>query len=779
MTLPVVFTANGPTGYNLTRSLRFRSSASAYLNRTPASTTNRQIWTWSAWVKQGSDLNSLFSTNASDNNSYNYFGFSSNSFRLYQWNGSGYDFQFITTAVYRDPSAWYHFVIQVDTTQATAANRVRLYVNGTQVTAFSTNTTPSQNLNTYVNNSSYSHLLARNPAGSSTYFDGYLAEVNFIDGQALTPTSFGSFNALTGVWQPARYTGTYGTNGFYLPFTDNSALTTSSNVGLGRDYSGNGNYWTTNNISITAGTTYDSMTDVPTLTSATAANYCVLNPLDDNPSLVLSNGNLNASIGSASWVKVRATFGMPTGKWYFEYTPTSADSHSVGVMRASDSLSGILGAGSFEYGYWQAGYIYAEGGLTAVATYTTNDVIGITFDAGTREVKFYKNNTLQATDTVASTEMYFPALSENAGNGAMNFGQRPFSYTPPTGFVALNTFNLPNSTIVAGNKQMDATLYTGTGATQSIVNAGSMQPDFVWIKARSTTTNNRLYDSVRGATLQIQSNNTDAEAVNANGLTAFVSNGFTVGSASSENASGQTFVGWQWKAGGTAVTNTAGSISSQVSANTTSGFSVVTYTGSGLNATVGHGLGVAPSWVIVKGRNVGSTNWFIYTATQGATKYLDFSTGTGGTDSSSWNNTAPTSSVFSVGTSYYTNFALTTYVAYCWSEIAGYSAFGSYTGNGSTDGPFVYTGFRPRFVIIKRSDGVEPWLMLDSARQTYNVMGPYLLANASDAEATFSFIDFTSNGFKIRNTGGSFNTSGGTYIYMAFAENPFKNALAR
>ena len=344
-------------------------------------------------------------------------------------------------------------------------------------------------------------------------------------------------------------------------------------------------------------------------------------------------------------------------------------------------------------------------------------------------------------------------------------------------------------TIPAGNLYMNATLYTGTNSSQTVTNGGtgtSFQPDFVWVKSRSNGFSNSLYDSVRGVRNTLASNSTNAENLESAGysLTAFNSNGFSVGidnaGIGSVNASASTYVGWQWKAGGTAVSNTNGSITSSVSANTTSGFSVVTYTGTGANATVGHGLGVAPAWVIVKGRNVGSTNWFIYTATQGATKYLDFSSGTGGTDSSAWNNTAPTSSVFSVGSSYYTNYSATTYVAYCWTPIAGYSAFGSYTGNGSADGTFVYTGFRPRYVIVKRTDAAYGWFIEDSSCNPYNVQTHHLRADTADAEVSSGWnLDTLSNGFKLRESGSAVNASGGTYIYACFGENPFKYALAK
>lgn len=639
------FTSTGylaPIKY-VSNSLRFRSSASAYLNRTPSVSGNQQKWTWSAWVKQGNDLNSIFSTNSAGNTTYNYFGFSSNSFRLYQWNGSGYDFHFITTAVYRDPSAWYHFVISVDTTQATAANRVRLYVNGVEVTSFSTNTTPSQNLNTYVNSTSYSHLLGRNPAGSATYFDGYLAEVNFIDGQQLTPNSFGTFNSY-GVWQPITYGGSYGTNGFYLPFTSNAssyagyfntgsqylettatqiipatgdftieamtymtsfanypeiavqgtagnagrtqfginssgqlfigagagggtatgitmslnrwyyvavtrsgstfnlyvngilsgtvtasvtvqnttfrvgidwggdytngyisnlrvsnvvrtispstaptsnfnndastvfltlqgstivdnssnayAITNNGTVTVGQTYpfaynvfndkSPQGNNWTPNNISGVPGVTLDYMTDVPTLTSATASNYCVLNPLDNvGTTRTVSNGNLQVTGNSYNYG--HATVAVSSGKWYWEITPTSGTATygaSIGVdFGYSTTSGGYPGNTATSYAYIETGSKFTNSSATAYgSSYTDNDVIGVALDLDAGTLVFYKNGVSQGTAFSGLSGTAFPFLGARSGSGTevlvANFGQRPFAYTPPTGFVALNTYNL-------------------------------------------------------------------------------------------------------------------------------------------------------------------------------------------------------------------------------------------------------------------------------------------------------------------------------------------------
>jgi hypothetical protein len=333
-----------------------------------------------------------------------------------------------------------------------------------------------------------------------------------------------------------------------------------------------------------------------------------------------------------------------------------------------------------------------------------------------------------------------------------------------------------------GRTVMAATTYTGTGANLSVsnaVNGVSFQPDYVWLKSRSAATNNRNYDSVRGS-YYLVSNSTAAEV--ASGTMAIQSNGFLVGTDSDINNNGSTYVGWQWKASNaTAVSNTSGTITSSVSANTTAGFSVVTYTGTGANATVGHGLGVAPSMIILKQRNA-VDYWTVWHTTLGSTGYLLLnSTNGSSTAATYWNSTLPTSSVFSLGSDSRPNGSGTTYVAYCFAAVAGYSAFGSYTGNGSTDGTFVYTGFRPRWVLIKISSGsTGDWYLLDSSRDTYNVASNTLFPDLSNAEGTgANFIDFLSNGFKLRNAGGSTNGSGYTFIYATFAENPFKYANAR
>jgi hypothetical protein len=803
--------ASGQGGYFLTNSLRFRSSASAYLNRTPASAGNRRTWTWSGWVKRSvlsSDANDpLFQANYSGTPWF-ILGFTNDN-KLQVAQTAGVSPSWETTAVFRDPSAWYHIVLAVDTTSATSTmngsstDRFRLYVNGTQY-VISGGSVPSQNADLQVNNT-VSHTIGGYP--SVEFMDGYLAEVNFIDGQALTPSSFGETSATTGVWIPKKYTGTYGTNGFYLKFTDTTSTST-----LGTDFSGNSNTWTVNNISLTSGSTYDSMNDVPTLTSATVANYAVLNPLDTGGTAP-SAGNLQLTAGAAER-GVRSTFAIPTtGLYYAEALVGTNQSGATDiafgfVARTTNLTATPLGASNVWAIYSSATAQITRNGSTTNAgagtALVSGDVLQLAIDLANNKGWVGKNNTwfngttgtdgnpstgANPTFTFSSPPELFVLGHCYSSTIDVNFGQRPFSYTPPTGFVRLNTFNLPTPTIGAtastqANDYFDVSLYTGSGSTQTITNSSSMQPDFVWIKSRSGVYDHNIFDSVRGVYKQLVTNATYAENNYTTSLTAFNSNGFSLGSDIGTNNNGSTFVAWQWKANGAGSTNTQGSITSTVSANTTAGFSIVTWTNNNTaNQSVGHGLGVTPSMIITKDRDNGTYNWATWFTGFNKDEYLLLNTtGAKASYNTLWYQT-PTSSVFYIGsTGTGVNAGTDKMVAYCFAPVAGYSAMGSYTGNGSSDGVFVFTGFRPRFVMYKRTDSTGGWIMYDTARDTSNVVDLIIEAQSSGAEGTgspFADIDFVSNGFKTRGTSSAINASGGTYIYMAFCESPFKFSNAR
>jgi hypothetical protein len=489
--------------------------------------------------------------------------------------------------------------------------------------------------------------------------------------------------------------------------------------------------------------------------------------------VTLSNANLTAAMSTTSGHRsVASTFYVDTGSWFWEITPTTVGSGSAGIGVANTSFTIGNEGGTNTYFYYADGTKNLNNTSTSYgASYTSNDVIGVAFDATNGTLTFYKNGTSQGQITGIPTGVtYVPFMCSNTSVSAStfvaNFGQRPFAFSPPTGFKALNTLNLPTPTILKGNQYFDATTYTGNSGTQSVVNSGAMQPDLVWIKDRSAVGQHVLTDSVRGVDRQLFSSLTNAEQTSATGITSLNSNGFTTGANPSPtgatNSSPDAFIAWQWKEGAT------------------QGFDIVTYTGNGSTQAVNHSLGVTPSMVIVKGRSGTGRNWMVQFGKTNADRYLMLnSTAAYTIDSTPWNTTNPTSTTFTVGANANTNQSSETFVAYLFAEVAGYSAFGSYTGNGSADGTFVFTGFLPRYVMVKRTDSTGGWAINDTARDPTNINDAYLAANTSGAEIQpEQGIDILSNGFKLRSNGTITNASGGTFIYLAFASNPFKNSLA-
>ena len=326
------------------------------------------------------------------------------------------------------------------------------------------------------------------------------------------------------------------------------------------------------------------------------------------------------------------------------------------------------------------------------------------------------------------------------------------------------------TTINKSTAHFNTNLWLGNTSGQTISGVG-FKPDLNWSKCRSNGYSHQLIDSVRGITKQLNSNDSQPEGTNANGITAFNSDGYSIGTQPEFSNNGNTFAGWSWKGGGTASSNTNGSITSSVSANPTAGFSISKYTGTGSNATVGHGLGAVPKMIIVK-KLSGADSWTIYHASLGATKKINFDTGAEGTQSDRWNDTSPTSSLFTVGTNGSVNASSGTYIAYCFAEKQGYSKFSSYEGNGNADGTFIYTGFKPAWLMIKRAvGGSDRWVIIDNKRNSFNVSNTGLYADDAQVENSTTSeqgLDILSNGFKIRNSNTKTNTSGAKYIYMAF-----------
>ena len=1017
--------------YILDNSLRFNDDSNAHLSWTPTTAGNRKTWTFSAWVKRGSEgehgiiafngsyvpyLDIMFGGHVANNDQL----------QIIDWPGGSASIHLVTTQLFRDYSAWYHIVVKCDTTQSISSDRVKLYVNGEQITDFSTEIYPLQNIDTNANNTTTNGHEIGATTERVTYFDGYISEVNFIDGQALNPTAFGKAHDIYGHWVPTIYSGTYGTNGFHLDFKDTytgsnntftnsnaftalslnntitpevgavttyGTLTTNASNGpfglgyvsgwaqpttnnstagsnglstgddaalnnmasgrtwmawykgtqsgtrndlyrtempifgdyrnsiyanlgvddgriafgaaglyhgsasdlvndnvwhhltwtfggkntdtikmyvdgvfsgesipldqqnasvwnnarldavsmayasypvsspenlagiqvlkhalppedilsvyqgkkyvLGDDANGSNN-WIANNISGA-----DQVVDTPT------NNFATMNPLDDAYSETttgnLAEGNLNIHGNSTgSWFGRAGTLAPSSGKWYFEILVTSSNIYSqVGIHRTD--VNSELGAGVFRYrssgdkvtssGYSAYGQNWAGAGA----------IIGIRFDLDSGSIKFYKNNVSQGSISMGTVDGHYTPVMMISGSASMiaNFGQDSsfagnkasqnnadgngygdFYYAPPTGFLSLCTRNLPDPAVVPG-EHFNAVLYTGNSSTQSITGVG-FQPDFLWLKARSDSRSHSLIDVVRGfsgsSAKVIQSESTNAEW-NSSVINSLDSDGFSVsGSDNYVNNSSHTYVAWNWKAGGTAVSNTDGTnTTAMVSANVNAGFSIVSYAGNGVdNSTIGHGLDKEPEMVIIKGID-SVENWMVYhkDLTAGSEIILN-STGAQADDvnNATWGDNHPSgisTSTFGVGYAGDSNSNSTTYIAYCFHSVEGYSKVGSYTGNGSNDGTFVYTGFRPAYVLVKWASGNQDWTQFDNQRDPFNYANKYLHPSASQNEGSYDTIgmDMLSNGFKPRTTYNHLNTNNGSYIFIAFAEHPFKYSNAR
>ena len=1111
--------ASGAGGdYEIEQSLRFDEGRETRLIRTPTTNGSATTWTWSAWVKRSELSNAaqstLFAAGVYNGSSTHLHFAGDNTLHFYQYDG-GYKFREESTQVFRDTSAWYHIVAVVDTTNGTAADRIKLYVNGVQITSFANVLNPNQNQATFMNLTANKHYIGDfDRSGDGDEFGGYLAEVNFIDGQALTPDSFGETGTYN-EWKPIEYAGTYGTNGFYLPFeqdytvegfstvtyegkgvgqyiggtgfspsltwikarnqtydhhlfdvirgplnrissnstsaessmtnslaafnTDGFTLgdtaqvnlnngefvawnwdmggTTASNTsgsitssvranttygqsivsytgtgsstntdtvghglsqkpdlyilknrtasnswivrtdiidgssdfllldgtaakansgvtyatssvfslgssvgdnGSGNNqiaycfhsvtgyskfgsYSGNGSstgpvvtlgfspafvmikgtsasrswvmydntrqpsnpkdlrvladssdfefdgneyinftgtgfeikysgtltnasgetyiymafadtreyaYWYDQSGNNNDWTSEGGLTESDVMLDSPTNNFATLNPLDKG-SITVSEGNTKAAYAAAHET-ILSTFSVSTGKHYFESyinASTSSGNFSGIGTNAGGILNSHVGSTATSWGYELSGDIWNNNiAVSGNASLATGDILGIAFDADANTITYYKNNTVQPqTHTGIASGTYSPQLSifHSGSFIVANFGQDSsfagnktpqgnqdangigdFFYAPPTGFLALCTANLPDVDVIP-SEHFNTVLYTGTGSSNAISNLG-LTPDFTWIKSRSNTEGHGLVDSVRGATKLLSSNTTDSEATSANYVASLDSDGFTVGTSTLTNGNGYTYVAWNWKAGGTAVSNTNGSITSSVSANPSAGFSIVSYTGvnnssygSGTTAVIGHGLSETPDLIIVKSRDNVNDNWVVHhkDSAINTTIFLD-KTDALATGRSEF--TAVSSSTFSVLGPNFVNRLGENYISYCFHSVESYSKVGSYVGNGNDDGTFIYCGFRPAYVMVKRTDASGNWDVIDTVRNEYNDPDKNLQANTSVAEFTNTRYDILSNGIKMRRgSSGDTNASGGTYIFIAFAESPFKHTNAR
>tara|TARA_Y100000991_G_scaffold571_1_gene466 strand:- start:32428 stop:35664 length:3237 start_codon:yes stop_codon:yes gene_type:complete len=626
------------------------------------------------------------------------------------------------------------------------------------------------------------------------------------------------YNATNGTSYGTRVNGSYitGTNNYNVPVTLTAAtlggqLTSIqlTNSGLVGPYLGgvevDGVLLVDSGVADPAAKDIDSLIDTPTNYTAASGNnggnYPTWNPLSQSSS-TFSNGNLQATTsGGSGYPLETVNFYTPpgTGKWYWEFQLSALSGSNytmVGMLPTdSDYEQGNSNIPSEKKGFQvyigYNGAVTAASGAatvgTATATFGVGDILGWAFDAGNGTVQCYKNGVAQGTQfTNVRTDVGWAFCVTDYDNSAtatyiINYGSRPFAYTPPTDYVSLCTTNLADPTIADGSTAFDVKLWNGNDTQRDITGLG-FSPDLVWIKQRSGTALHSLQDTVRGATKNLVPNDTQSEGTETAYLNAFLSNGFSIGTSSTVNDGSSTYVGWTWDAGTSTVSNTDGSITSSVRANPSAGFSVVSYTGSSSAVTVGHGLNAAPQMIIVKDRD-NSYNWQVAHIGIGADESLLLNAGDAKADYNAWNNTRPTSSLFSLGAGTLgvnTNGA--DLIAYCFAPVEGYSAFGSYTGNGSADGPFVFTGMRPRWLMVKSSSNSgEHWLILDTERDPHNLADATIYANLSNAEAEAAVlgIDILSNGFKCKGTNAGANASGYTYVYAAFASHPFKTARAR
>ena len=645
----------------------------------------------------------------------------------------------------------------------------------------------------------------------NTRLDGLLAEMHVLDGQLLLPTAFAESGDF-GEWKPidCKDDLTYGDNGFYLDFKS-SAVGTASSTTIGADRSGNDNHYTSSNVAVT-----DQMIDTPT------NNFCTVNPIDVQTLDKLKEGNLQLepAVGRA-----RGTMGVTTGKWYFEVLMLNQTSSTVdiGISGVVHKISADDGDEFVRIGHPTNGadkVALNNGGTTTdnLGTVANGDIIGVFFDMDAEEVSFLVNNSAIA---AAATGVDFSGLSNNgtmtphiinnngrrsvanfgqdssfagnktAGNNADGGGQGDFFYAPPSGYLALCTKNL-TACAVTPSEHFSVLLNAGDSSADEAFTTG-FQTDWVWSFIRNVDASHEMVDSVRGVTKVLMSDSDANETTDAESLQVFNSDGFTLGTNSGGwNRDSRTYVYYSWK-GGTAFSNDAsatsvGSIDSAGKVNAVAGFSIIGYTGNGTNgATVAHGLSKKPEMIWVKNRSKSNgESWCVYVSAGGldATDQLQLNTNATFSDTAdAWNDTEPTTSVFSISGDDRTNDDGETFIAYCFHSVDGYCKVGSYVGNAADDAPFVYTGFRPKWVMYKKVAGSASWFIVDTARNTVNKaflnLSPDTATDENTSGAGQTELFILSNGFKPGGAGGDANGNNEPYIYLAFAETPFKNSNAR
>jgi YD repeat-containing protein len=781
-------TAGAPSGYKVSRSALFSRFTGSHATRTPSVAGDRQKWTWSGWIKPGKQAdgggsaNGCFFSNAGGGGAGRFWASaksSSVSIREFDVGGGIAQLTYDSAAYLMGDNGWFHIVIIYDTTQTTSTDRLKVYINNNLIAnAAGTPVYPTLNYNGGVNSVGTAYVGAYSSSPTTDSLNGLITEINFIDGQTLTPSSFGQTDATTGVWLPIRYTGTYGTNGYYLNFSDNSNTTSTT---FGKDYSGNGNNFIPTGVSVTGTSVYcNSFLDTPTEYYDGVNEhgpYATFNSVSPILGTNIISGGLLALTPSSTGTSY-TLYGTPNitlSSYYWELTNnTAATTSTVGVSdRTNTSLGSVtLPAGS------TYGFRYTTS--SRLIEYTTNGSSWTTLYTAPATVTYITFYATQVSSASTTTGIF------------LNCGQRTYTYTKPTGYKTISAYNTPDQTTFNPRLFFTTTVYTGTAAIQTVNNSISnipattgFQPDETWVVLNG---NKAEINNINYATINAHNNlNTTAlVSTTSSYISSFNSNGFTLTSNALLNNISSSYRAVQWKASNTYVTDTSGSIGSVLlNANATCGFSLVKYTGNGTaGATVPHGLGVAPEIIFVKdSASSGASDWAIYSKAVGNTvAYILDSTGTNcgqQTNVAYWNNTTPGASFFTLGTGgagFNTNISGTPYVARCWTSIAGFSEVGStYIGNNSGSSPFIPTSFTPKVIIIKHTTSTTAgWAYVDTA-STPPVSGTtsaYWLLNSNGSFAINS-IAICSNGFQILSNN-VVNNGSATYLFMAFADTSSK-----
>ena len=842
--------------FQIAKSIRLNDNAAHYLYKSAGgSDGNRTTWTWSGWVKRtniGSDVAIIGAGSSSAERDV--LRFTTTNALQYQALVGGTSKSVETTALWRDPTAWMHIVLRVDTTQSDSSNRIKIYVNGElQTLTGNTSDWHAQNSVTSFTSNDLKLLGARSADGSSPqlYFSGYMAHTHLIDGVSLAPTSFGeTFN---GVWAPKNYNtsdGAYGTQGFFFDFADDSAI--------GDDESGNSNDWALG-ANLAA---HDVMLDTPT------NNFCTMNSQARHETASLLQGGLYATGGNGTNGIIAGSFPpLVSGKWYFEHRLDSAHKMRVGFRQwklsqnlqanwgfAWSSIAGTSYTYSFddESGSQISNDEGSDGGTFAIIGHALD------LDSSPATMKFYRNGTLIETYTAYNKDIgYTPVFYDYSGSGnntsvaSFNFGQNPtfngnvsasgstetdsnglglFKHAVPSGYLAMCSKNLATNSIMdiesddRPEDYFDTILYQAATSNGTYTHGNiSFQADLAWIKCRDAGERYFIIDSVRGnqaITDKFLTVNMDAEGANGVSGTTFTQTATGYQFVEASYTSGElyynnrTYVGWNWKAGGAPTADnsagqgavpTAGSSkvngSNRTAAytgitspkrqtvSTKAGFSITRYTGNATGAgaanSVDHGFTVQPEMLWIKGIT-GSKNWIVYSKYLSDDNsyflYLNGNDDEITTSSDMWNGLSPTTSVVHMGYEFSCNQNAVDYMMYAWHSVEGYSKIGKYEGTGTSgDAPFVHCGFKPAFVMLKRigTSGDGSWFMLDNKRSPSNQVRISLSQGTPNDVTDTNFMDFTANGFKIRTAGGAVNTNLNDYLFMAFAEDPFKYSTGR